>query len=144
MFPTHYFTVHQSAIRAIAWIRAPPSSIFGPLTKENPTVIASGGYDGAEYLLDIRDPQAYILNRTRGLCQRSLSFMLYVMLLSLDVINSITYTPYSGGPVTIDHENIVKTYSVSPIMLGRGHQLLEPSGPVWVCLILIYQIGYRC
>lgn len=66
VLPTHYIPVHQSAIRALAWIRAPPSSEFGSLTKENPTVIASGGYDGAEYLLDIRDPPAYIMNRTRG------------------------------------------------------------------------------
>lgn len=49
-----------------------------------------------------------------------------------DVINSATFSPYDGGPVTIDHENTVKAYSVSPSMLGRGHTLLEPNGPVWV------------
>jgi hypothetical protein len=52
--------------------------------------------------------------------------------MSLDVINSATFSPYGGGPVTIDHENTVKAYSASPSMLGRGHLLLEPSGPVWV------------
>jgi transcription factor C subunit 6 len=50
----------------------------------------------------------------------------------LDVINSVTFASYGGGPVTIDHENTVKSYSASPSMLGRGHTLLEPSGPVWV------------
>lgn len=43
----------------------------------------------------------------------------------------MAYSPYGGGPVTIDHENIVKSYSASPSMLGRGHMLLEPQGPVW-------------
>lgn len=43
----------------------------------------------------------------------------------------MSYSPYGGGPVTIDHENIVKSYSASPSMLGRGHMLLEPQGPVW-------------
>ncbi|EDR03266.1 uncharacterized protein LACBIDRAFT_307508 [Laccaria bicolor S238N-H82] len=31
----------------------------------------------------------------------------------------------------MDHENTVKAYSASPSMLGRGHSLLEPQGPVW-------------
>jgi hypothetical protein len=46
----------------------------------------------------------------------------------------MSFSPYSGGPVTIDHENIVKAYSS---MLGRGHALLEPTGPVWVCFLYI-------
>jgi transcription factor C subunit 6 len=67
MLPTHYLTIHQSAIRAIAWIRAPPSSGSGAsLTAENPTVIASGGYDGVECLTDIRDLHGNVMNRTRG------------------------------------------------------------------------------
>jgi len=33
----------------------------------------------------------------------------------------------------MDHENTVKVYSASPSMLGRGHSLFEPQGPVWVC-----------
>lgn len=32
----------------------------------------------------------------------------------------------------MDHENTVKAYAASPSMLGRGHTLLEPLGPVWV------------
>lgn len=49
-----------------------------------------------------------------------------------DVINTMAFSSFGGGPVTIDHENIVKAYSASPSMLGRGHTLLEPQGPVWV------------
>jgi hypothetical protein len=43
----------------------------------------------------------------------------------------------------MDHENMVKAYSASPSMLGRGHSLFEPQGPVWVCnpLYLIEKIG---
>jgi hypothetical protein len=67
ILPTHYLTIHQSAIRAIAWIRAPPSSGSGAsLIAENPTVIASGGYDGVECLTDIRDLHGNVMNRTRG------------------------------------------------------------------------------
>ena len=32
----------------------------------------------------------------------------------------------------MDHENTIKAYAASPSMLGRGHTLLEPLGPVWV------------
>jgi transcription factor C subunit 6 len=49
-----------------------------------------------------------------------------------DVINSMAFSLFSGGPITIDHESVVKAYSASPSMLGRGHTLLEPQGPVWV------------
>ncbi|TFY75751.1 hypothetical protein EWM64_g8261, partial [Hericium alpestre] len=114
ILPTHYIPVHQSAIRAISWVRAPPSSMSGEtLTNEDPTIIASGGYDGMECLTDIRELSGNFMNRTR------------------DVINIIPYSPYAGGPVTIDRDNIVKLYSVSPSMLGRGHMLIEPMGPVW-------------
>ncbi|XP_006457753.1 hypothetical protein AGABI2DRAFT_114796 [Agaricus bisporus var. bisporus H97] len=114
LLPTHYITAHQSAIRALAWIRAPSGSTSGVRKLfEDPTVIASGAYDGMECLTDIRTGRASVMNRTR------------------DVISTMSYSPYGGGPVTIDHENIVKSYSASPSMLGRGHMLLEPQGPVW-------------
>ncbi|RDB22994.1 Transcription factor tau subunit sfc6 [Hypsizygus marmoreus] len=114
ILPTHYITVHQSAIRALAWIRAPPCTSQGTSwTDADPTVIASGGYDGVECMTDIREGHGSVMNRTR------------------DVINAMAFSPFGGGPVTIDHENIVKAYSASPSMLGRGHTLLEPQGPVW-------------
>jgi hypothetical protein len=59
------------------------------------------------------------------------------MLMLLDVINTMAFSPFVGGPATIDHENIVKLYSASPGMLGRGHVLFEPDGPVWVRLLWI-------
>lgn len=65
--PTHYLTVHQSAIRALAWIQAPPCDPSGtPCLTESPSVIASGGYDGVECLTDIREGRGSIMNRTRG------------------------------------------------------------------------------
>lgn len=67
LLPTHYITAHQSAIRAIAWIRAPSGSNSGVRTlDEDPTVIASGAYDGMECLTDIRVGRASVMNRTRG------------------------------------------------------------------------------
>jgi hypothetical protein len=64
---SHYITVHQSAIRALAWVRVPPSSSTGvPCPDQDPTVIASGGYDGVECLTDVREGIPYVMNRTRG------------------------------------------------------------------------------
>ncbi|KAJ3511591.1 hypothetical protein NLJ89_g4010 [Agrocybe chaxingu] len=114
ILPTHYITVHQSAIRSLAWIRAPPSSPSGtPCLDQDPTTIASGGYDGMECMTDIREGRGVVMNRTR------------------DVINAMAFSPFGGGPITLDHENTVKAYSASPSMLARGHTLFEPQGPVW-------------
>jgi transcription factor C subunit 6 len=114
MLPTHYISIHQCAVRALAWIRIPPTNGSGvSSTSEDPMFLATGGYDGLECLTDIREPHGNIVNRTR------------------DVINSTTYSAFAGGPIMIDHDNTVKAYSVSPSTLGRGHVLLEPDGPVW-------------
>lgn len=61
--------------------------------------------------------------------------MLTHVIVLTDVVNSICYSAYCGGPVTIDQENTVKAYSLAPSMLGRGHKLLEGDGPVWVWLL---------
>jgi hypothetical protein len=45
---------------------------------------------------------------------------------------ALAYAPWCGDPITVDHENLVKGYSASPTMLGRGHTLLDPAGPPWV------------
>ncbi|KAH9980956.1 hypothetical protein BGW80DRAFT_1162238 [Lactifluus volemus] len=107
VLPIGYFCAHQSAIRTLTWVRVPDRQGNGP------TVIASGGYDGLQCLTDIREVGGYVFNRTR------------------DAINSVTYSPYLSAVVTIDHENTIKSYSVSPSTLGRGHALMDPGGPVW-------------
>ena len=67
LLPTHYLTVHQSAIRALGWIKVPPCHPSGiSRVDQDPTVIASGGYDGMECLTDIRDGHGAVINRTRG------------------------------------------------------------------------------
>lgn len=67
MLPTHYIPVHQSAIRALTWIKVPPCTSSGsPALGSNPTVIASGGYDGMECMTDIREGRGSVMNRTRG------------------------------------------------------------------------------
>ncbi|KAI9511105.1 hypothetical protein F5148DRAFT_1298112 [Russula earlei] len=105
--PIGYYCVHQCAIRALAWVRVPDRHGNGP------TVIASGGYDGLQCLTDIREPGGHVFNRTR------------------DAINSVAYSPYLSAVVTIDHENTIKSYSLSPSTLGRGHALMYLGGPVW-------------
>ncbi|KAI0672794.1 hypothetical protein C8Q78DRAFT_1077122 [Trametes maxima] len=111
--PTHYFTVHQSAIRSLSWVRAPVISATGEVTGDNPAVIASGGYDGVECITDIREMSGNVVNRTR------------------DVVTTMEFSTYTGSIATIDHENMIKAYSVSPNTLGRGHTVLEPNGPIW-------------
>ncbi|KAF8912236.1 hypothetical protein CPB84DRAFT_1841910 [Gymnopilus junonius] len=112
LLPTHYLFVHQSAVRALAWIKAPAYSPAGEsCVDQDPTVVASAGYDGMECLTDIREGRGSVMNRTR------------------DVINALVFSPFAGGPITMDHENTVKAYSASPSMLGRGHSLFEPQGP---------------
>jgi transcription factor C subunit 6 len=67
LLPTHYMPVHQSGVRAVAWVRAPPCATDGEADLHaDPTVIASGGHDGLECLTDIRDPFGNAMNRTRG------------------------------------------------------------------------------
>lgn len=132
LLPSHYQYVHQSGVRAISWIRAPPTSSSGVFrTDLDPTVIASGGHDGTECLWDIRDPGGNVMNRTRG-TGILITWAPRPDKWQPDVIPSMPWSPYAGGPVTIDHENAVKAYSISPSMMGRGHLLLEPAGPVWV------------
>lgn len=114
LLPTHYFTVHQSAIRSVSWVRAPVVSASGEVTEDDPTVIASGGYDGVECITDIRDLHGNVINRTR------------------DVVTAMEFSTYTGSAVTVDHENMIKAYSVAPSTLGRGHTVLEPNGPIWV------------
>lgn len=44
----------------------------------------------------------------------------------------VTYSPHCQGVVSTDLENVAKVFSIVPSMLGRGHQILEVEGPVWV------------
>jgi hypothetical protein len=55
-----------------------------------------------------------------------------------DVINSIVFTNHVGGPLASDHENLIKNFGITPNALGRGHGLLETSGPAWVGISLSY------
>jgi transcription factor C subunit 6 len=122
--------VHQSAIRALNWVRVPDRHGNGP------TVIASGGYDGLQCLTDIREPGGHVFNRTRGALLNRLALTFFLRRFpTADAINSIVYSPYMGSVVTIDHENTIKSYSLSPSTLGRGHALMDPGGPVWVNLL---------
>lgn len=51
---------------------------------------------------------------------------------STDVCYCTTSGPYTGGPLAIEHENLVKSYAVLPTILGRGHAVSETRGPIWV------------
>ncbi|KAG8932075.1 hypothetical protein FRC02_001705 [Tulasnella sp. 418] len=53
------------------------------------------------------------------------------MFRSRDTINSVVFSPWCGGPITIEGEIAVKWYSMLPHVIGRGHGVLQTSGPVW-------------
>lgn len=62
---------------------------------------------------DIREQRSNVMNRTR------------------DVSNSISFSQHVGGSLVSDNENMVKNFSLIPSMLGRGHIIVEPCGPIW-------------
>jgi len=67
ILPQFYTSIHQSGIRAVTWMNIPPSSPSGsPLWDEDPVIIATGGYDGAQGYTDLRDATMNEFNRTRG------------------------------------------------------------------------------
>ncbi|KAJ3559407.1 hypothetical protein NM688_g374 [Phlebia brevispora] len=112
ILPDEYFFTHQCAIRSIAWVRAPTFSAHAELSHDDPTVIIGGGYDGLLSVTDIREPYGNEIYRTR------------------DVINSVCYSPYYGGSISLD-QGQVKAESLAPVMLNKGHALLDPDGPTW-------------
>ena len=89
-----------------------------------------------ECLSDTRERTPIVLNRTRGVSIR-LAPRSNTQRPFADVVNSMNYSAYYGGPITVDQENTVKAYSLAPAMLGRGHKYLEPNGPIWVIFDII-------
>jgi transcription factor C subunit 6 len=130
--PTHYIPVHQSAIRALAWVCAPPPSTVntdadadtvadGMDYTSDPYIIASGGYDGVTALTPLPMRQGFVVTRTRA------------------VISSLAWSAYCGAVIGTENENAVKAWSVAPAMLGRGHVLVEMGGDAWVGVLVLYE-----
>jgi len=68
ILPSYYSTVHQAAIRSIAWIKVPPHDATGePLALEDPTLICSVGYDGEIFLTNVKEGVSAAVARHRGL-----------------------------------------------------------------------------
>jgi len=112
--PAFYMTVHQSAIRTICWIRIPPGSSDGsPSPLGDPCLILSCGYDGQVIVTDIREIQSYTITRSR------------------EAITAACFSPMAGAPITLDFDNTVKLYAISPHVLGQGHALIDMEGPIW-------------
>jgi transcription factor C subunit 6 len=129
MTPTHYIAAHQSAIRSLAWVTAPPPSAFDIDTSSNtdlnlnreylsytssPDTLVSTGYDGVLSATSLPLLRASGLSRTR------------------DALHACAFSCWAGAALGTDHEHVVKAYSLAPSMLGRGHLLCEPRGPSWV------------
>lgn len=52
------------------------------------------------------------------------------------MINSIGFSHHVGGFLASDNENTVKDFGLTPLLLGRGHSLIDLDGPVWVSHVL--------
>ncbi|KDQ10972.1 hypothetical protein BOTBODRAFT_115064 [Botryobasidium botryosum FD-172 SS1] len=114
ILPNHYISVHQSLVRSVAWVRAPPFDAQGlPLTECDPTTIASASYDGCLIMTDLRELGGFSLFRVR------------------DLVTSVAYCSYAGSVVSADHENLIKSYAVAPLVFGKGHSVLQTRGPSW-------------
>jgi transcription factor C subunit 6 len=48
------------------------------------------------------------------------------------VAYDIASGPYVGGALAVEHENVLKAFSVRADVLGRGHTVSETGGPIWV------------
>ncbi|KAH9820698.1 hypothetical protein DFH28DRAFT_1121041 [Melampsora americana] len=54
--PTHYVSLHAAPVRSLEWIRTPPLNRKGePETDQDPSFLASTGYDGSLKLIDTED-----------------------------------------------------------------------------------------
>ncbi|GJE90687.1 hypothetical protein PsYK624_068310 [Phanerochaete sordida] len=110
--PSHFYSAHQSAIRAVTWVRTPTYDADGEVTADDPTVIISAGYDGVQHAVDLRCPSGNDISRTR------------------DAINLVRFSTYCGGHISVD-QGYLKAISLSPVLLNKGHTILDPEGPVW-------------
>ena len=137
VLPTHYFSTHQCAIRSVAWIRAPTYSAHAKVSHDDPTVIVGSGYDGLLSVCDIREPYGNEIYRTRGRHFPTSISIIGIFIQVQDVIHTVCYSTYSGGPISVD-QGQVKVISFAPVMLNKGHTLLDPDGPVWVGRLCFY------
>ncbi|KAG8886435.1 hypothetical protein FRB98_001296 [Tulasnella sp. 332] len=120
ILPTYFRRVHQSAIRSLAWMKLPPSNGSGRFCfSQDPTIICSVGYDGQVLFVDVRDEIVNEMARYR------------------DVINSVVFAPWTGGPVWTESE-IIKWGSIGPTEIGRGHLTMQTVGSVWSLAVSDY------
>ncbi|KAG8947219.1 hypothetical protein FRC04_010942 [Tulasnella sp. 424] len=113
LLPSFVKPVHQSGIRSISWVKAPPSDSLGQfLPAEDPTMICSVGYDGEIFITDTRDQSSTSMGRYR------------------DVINTVTFSSWAGGCI-IPESDSVKWFNYSPVVFGRGRHIFSTTGPIW-------------
>ncbi|KIO33303.1 hypothetical protein M407DRAFT_17857 [Tulasnella calospora MUT 4182] len=113
LLPSFAKPVHQSGIRSLSWVRAPPSDSLGRfMPTEDPTMICSVGYDGEIFMTDTRDQSSTSMGRYR------------------DVINTVTFSSWAGGCI-IPESDSVKWFNYSPAAFGRGRHIFSTTGPIW-------------
>jgi transcription factor C subunit 6 len=53
-------------------------------------------------------------------------------MIASDVIQAVAFSAYGAGIISNEHENMIKYTGLHPLVLGRGHNVTESRGPIWV------------
>jgi transcription factor C subunit 6 len=114
MAPTRVLCAHQSAVRALVFVGAPPPSASGGLDwGADPELLASAGHDGVLALSSLITGSSAVAGRTRA------------------VLPALGWAPHAGALLAPEGENVLKGAALAPALLGRGHVLLELGGDAW-------------
>ncbi|KAG0143638.1 hypothetical protein CROQUDRAFT_109056 [Cronartium quercuum f. sp. fusiforme G11] len=113
--PTHYIPFHAAPVRSVIWIRTPPINQRGePETDQDPTFLASTGYDGSMKLVDTEDiGGSATLIHERG------------------ETTSLAFAPTIGSLHLADSDYSIKAICLKPRDLGVSKKILIQLGLIW-------------
>lgn len=113
--PTHYVSLHAAPVRSLEWIRTPPLNQKGePEIDQDPTFLASTGYDGSLKLVDTEDiASSATLIHERG------------------ETTSLAFSPTLGSLHLADSDYSIKAICVKPRDLGVSKKILIQLGLLW-------------
>ncbi|CAH7683534.1 WD40-repeat-containing domain protein [Phakopsora pachyrhizi] len=113
--PTHFLPLHSAPIRSISWIRVPPLKRNGqPGIDEDPTFLATTGYDGSVKLVDMDDLAASAsLTHERG------------------ETFALDFSSAQGSLHLADSDYSIKSICVRPRDLSVTKKVLSQMGLIW-------------
>ncbi|EGG01829.1 uncharacterized protein MELLADRAFT_66816 [Melampsora larici-populina 98AG31] len=128
--PTHYISLHAAPVRSLQWIRTPPLNQKGePDTDQDPSFLASTGYDGSLKLVDTDDiaSSATLIHERDPVMNSS-----YLRdLLSSGETTSLAFSPTLGSLHLADSDYSIKAICLKPRDLGVSKKILIQLGLLW-------------